>query len=127
MKRSTKRPHRRAKTPRQLLRARLDRLAREATFRRDKVCQRCGGEKPLQWCHVHTRAIISLRHDLDNCLVLCAGDHLWWHQHPLEAIIWFCDKFPERAKRLAIRRQVKTKPDLKAIEVYLKELLKEET
>jgi 5-methylcytosine-specific restriction endonuclease McrA len=94
----------------------LDALARERTFERDGYkCIRCGSTSHLQWCHVITRGILSLRWDMDNSFCGCAGCHLFWHKHPLEAVGWFEDKFPERAKHLLEVRRMKITVDLKEL------------
>lgn len=100
----------------------LDSLARDATFARDGYkCQRCGKSVGIQWCHVHSRRYLSTRHDLDNCLTLCAGDHLWWHHRPVEAVGWWQETWPQRATRLALVRQTGRKVDLAALKLYLTE------
>ena len=98
----------------------LDALCREIVFLRDRHrCQRCRSTTRLQWCHVHTRRIRSLRWVLVNSLLLCAGCHLHWHHHPLEASRWFLENFPERAETLAYLRQEKQKVDLELTRLYL--------
>lgn len=98
----------------------LDALCREVVFLRDQHrCCRCHRTTRLQWCHVHTRRIRSLRWRLENSLLLCAGCHLWWHHHPLESAGWFEDTYPEEAETLSLLRQTKQKPDLAAIRLYL--------
>jgi hypothetical protein len=115
----------RATSPRKALIKRLDALARQATFARDgNACIRCGKRERLQLAHVHTRAQLSLRHDLDNLMTLCAGDHLWWHHHPSDAVTWWADKYPERALRLGVLRRTAHKPDLAATELYLRAALR---
>lgn len=83
----------------------LDQLCRTVTFARDgHACCRCGVRDPLHWCHVNTRAVLSLRWNLDNVLALCAGCHLWNHHHPTAFSEWWTEKYPERAQRLALWR-----------------------
>ena len=79
----------------------LDALCREVVLARDKVCQKCGGSKVLQWSHVHGRRNKHLRWDPDNSKMLCFRCHFYfWHKEPLQAQEWFETKFPERAARL---------------------------
>lgn len=127
----------------------LDHLARRLVFKRDGyACVRCGkactqelherGDRTIyvgiQWCHVHTRRIRSLKWDPDNALTLCPGCHLWWHGHVPEsadpfaddehrydsAMEWFKRKYPERSARLAMRLQTPSHPDYGAIYVWLR-------
>lgn len=68
----------------------LDRLAREVALARDGGrCRRCGTERGLQWCHVYTRGIRSMRWDLDNSFIACMGCHRWWHDRPVDAAAWW--------------------------------------
>jgi len=100
--------------------AALDRLCREVVMRRDQGrCAWCGKTGNLQWAHVHTRRIHSLRWRLENSMMLCAGHHLHWHQHPMEAATWWSQTYPDRMKALTFMRSTKQKPDLAAIRLYL--------
>jgi len=108
-------------TARRTLIAEIDALARRATFERAKRgCERCGTRDRLQWHHVFSRAIVSLRWDLDNLLCLCSGCHLWWHHNPLEAAAWFT-KYAgaDRCKRLHLARHTIRKTDLLALRLML--------
>lgn len=102
----------------------LDKLCRELVFRRDGYrCVKCGKATNLQWSHVYTRRLLSLRWDPDNSKTLCGGCHLWWGQNPMDAAAWFIASYPSRALRLRMKRQSKHKVDMKAIEVWLKQEL----
>lgn len=101
----------------------LDRLCREVVFLRDgDRCRRCGSGQKLQWCHVYTRAIRSLRWDLDNSFCGCAGCHLWWHHKPTEAVEWWRSVVGEQTfatLRLRAGRPRKVEPTL--IGLYLEQ------
>lgn len=104
--------------------AALDRLCKEVVFLRDKAtCQRCGTTSgKLDWAHVHTRRIKALRWDLNNSLALCAKDHFWWHQFPLEGARWFMEYFPARADALRDRSAWAVKPNIEEIRAGLMEI-----
>lgn len=114
----------RRKSKKQVRTTMLDRLAREVVFKRDGKCVRCGSREHLQWCHVYSRRYHSVRWDLDNSFVGCAGCHLFWHHQPLEAARWFATAYPERANRLRLRMQTPSKPDKEAIRLALEAELK---
>jgi hypothetical protein len=99
----------------------LDDLCRRLIFLRDRnTCQKCGKRERLQWCHVTTRGIHSLRWVPENSLILCAGHHLWWHREPLAAVSWWKDKYPKRAERVNLLRcQIRPKLDKVAMRLWL--------
>jgi 5-methylcytosine-specific restriction endonuclease McrA len=97
----------------------MDEAARAIVFDRDSGCVHCGKATNLQWAHVYTRRILSMRWDWDNSMVLCAGCHLWWHHEPAEAVAWWTAKYPLRAERLRLRRHTASRVDLKAIALSL--------
>lgn len=100
----------------------LDTLCRRLIWHRDQGhCQRCRVSQRLQWCHIHTRAIKSMRWRPENSLLLCAGCHLWWHHHPTEAVAWFTEAFPANAVKLRIMRINGGKVDRPATKLWLKE------
>lgn len=103
--------------------AALDKLCREVVFLRDRAtCQRCGTQGgKLDWAHIHTRRTKAIRWDLNNSLVLCAKDHFWWHDHPLDAARWFMEKFAARAGALSDRSSWGVKPDTDEIRAGLLE------
>lgn len=95
-------------------------MCREVVLLRDRHrCAWCGKTSNIQWCHVHSRRVYSLRWDIRNSVVLCAGCHLRWHAHPLEGATWFYQTYPARHHDLVMLRQTKQKPDLAAIRLYL--------
>jgi 5-methylcytosine-specific restriction endonuclease McrA len=104
----------------------LDSLCRQYVFMRDRfLCVKClhltkrrNGDR-LQFCHVYTRAIHSLRWDPENSMVLCSGHHLWWHREPAAAIKWWSELYPERERRLELLRQTPRKIDRVAIRMWL--------
>ena len=98
----------------------LDALARKAVFERDgHACARCGATERLQWCHVYSRRYHSMRWEMDNSFVGCAGCHLRWHHRPLEAVEWYRGKYPERFARLLLRAGTPSKVDREAVKLYL--------
>jgi len=101
----------------------LDRLARLATFQRaGHRCEKCGTRDRLQWHHVYSRRIQSLRWDLDNLVVLCAGDHLHWHHNPMNAVEWFQGYAePARLERLRLKRMTPRRTDLAGLRLLLQQ------
>ena len=100
----------------------LDDLCRRYVFLRDRnTCQKCGTRDRLQWAHVHTRGVHSLRWEPDNSLALCQGDHYHGHLHPTEFAAWFAEKFPKRAARLTLLRQTKRKVDRVGMRLWLEQ------
>lgn len=59
-------------------------------------CGRDGRQVQLQCSHVVSRKYLKLRWDENNANALCAGCHMRWHSHPIEAIEWFKSKYPAR-------------------------------
>jgi predicted restriction endonuclease len=105
----------------------LDKTARECVLNRaGHRCEKCGKGERLQWHHVYTRAILSLRWDMDNLVCLCAGCHLWWHHNPLDAAAWFESKVgAARVSRLKLSRLTRTKQDLRGVLIGLEALARE--
>lgn len=101
----------------------LDALCRRLVveLRDNNTCQRCGANERIQWAHIHTRRVKSLRWRAENSLALCAGCHLHWHHHPLEAVQEFCAKFPTRASLLHMVRSVPQKINRDAIKLWLEQ------
>ena len=98
---------------------RLDERCRAIIFARDPACCRCGRSENGQWCHILSRRYHSARWRLENSLRLCAGCHLWWHHQPLQAVRWFEQKYPDRAKVLHGITTFPQKVDLKLEHAYL--------
>ena len=58
------------------------------------ACERCGrSDGALEWHHVITRRVRSLRWDPMNALALCLSCHRWWHAHPKLALEWFVERY----------------------------------
>jgi len=116
---------RRSPSPRAKLMRECDALAREWTFGRDRDrCVRTGATSRLQWCHVRSRRYLSMRWHPANMLTLSAGAHLWWHHNPLEAVRWFEQTYPERAKILSMIAMSKNKIDLHGTKLWLESELR---
>lgn len=113
------------------LKNKLDTLCRIVIkLRDDYTCQRCGSPcsgRGCHWSHIYSRKAYSMRWDLLNSLVLCAGCHQWYHSNPLSGREWFEQKFPARLAYWVqlidngfgslVPRNVRRRP------VYVKEML----
>jgi len=76
------------------LKKKCDSQCFENLLRRDKRCQRCRKTTTLVPSHCYgKKAYPTLRHDLLNLLLLCDECHKWWHAHPIDAWIWFKEKW----------------------------------
>jgi 5-methylcytosine-specific restriction endonuclease McrA len=51
-------------------------------------CQKCGSYQQLQWCHVYSRKLLSVRWDLKNTFCLCTSCHSKFHDRPTELTEW---------------------------------------
>jgi len=102
----------------------LDKLFSKFIRLRDKVCQRCGGTN-IACAHFHGRAKKSVRWDEDNACGLCFGCHIYLDSHPIEKIEFFQWRLGDRYDLLNARANQPGKPDKGAIELYLKEKIKE--
>ena len=122
------------KSPRAKLYKILDDLCREIVRKRDNnTCQKCG--KPVKGQNSHPshvygkKAYPHMRHDLQNVKILCYYCHRqWWHRQPIEAYLWFKEKFPERYDYLQKRKQVidtLSIPDLEDLVEIYKDYIKE--
>jgi len=118
---------------------------RRRAIQRCGGCERCGTIKPdltredgstfpgwmsLQCSHFHGRTKKSVRFDPDNAAGLCAGCHMYLEHNPLAHYEWFKEYLIETAgaqafEYLNIRAQTPQKVDKEAINVYIKQLLKE--
>lgn len=89
------------KLSRTSLKAKCDKLA--SLYYREKTpyCEaaglddiQCGGG--LQWCHIFGRAILHMRYEPFNNLIMCAGHHRWYGLHPIEWTRMLEQHYPER-------------------------------
>ena len=78
--------------PKKTLRVKADTLCSQLA-RSIKVCEakgqdgiKCKGD--LQWCHLETRAIISLRYDRRNWTTWCSAHHWFYDLHPIAKSEW---------------------------------------
>ena len=92
-------------------------------------CERCGHWAEfgrLQCSHFFGRAKKSVRYDEENAAGLCFGCHQYLGSHPFEHTVWFQERLGEdRFLLLRARADTPCKPDREAIELYLKEKIKE--
>ena len=69
------------------------------------LCERCGGSGALEWHHVISRRVRTLRWRPENAVALCLPCHRWWHSGPRAALAWFVAQFgPERLAMLRALR-----------------------
>jgi len=82
----------------------LDKLWSKEIHERDIYCQVCGDSKNLNAHHIVGRRNRTLRWDLDNGILLCAGCHTFRtksaHQNPRWFQEWFASEFPNRDAHL---------------------------
>lgn len=91
-------------------------------------CEYCGtykGFKYLQCSHFHGRRSKATRWHEDNCAALCFACHQKLGEDPLLHTEWFKKRLGEKFEALKIQARTIYKPDLKAIELYLKKRLEE--
>lgn len=90
-------------------------------IRDQNTCQMCGKtieQTRIEWAHVVTRNAKSLIFVPWNSLALCGprinstSCHNWWHTNPVQANLWWADKFPDRAEKLTIWRHDRHKPKI---------------
>lgn len=102
-----------AKTERQKIVAKLDKItAQVIKLRDDYTCQKCGGKPKPQgchWAHIYSRTSQKMRWDLLNSFVLCNGCHRFWHANPIDAENWLKNKFPARYSYLQNIRRMPTR------------------
>ena len=92
-------------------RKKLEKKCRELIIERDNsTCQHCG--KAVEGVNCHVSHIVPrsysyrLAFDLSNLMVKCFRCHInWWHKNPVEAGLWFKDKFPDRYEYLERRKE----------------------
>ena len=90
------------------------------------MCVRCGRHSPspedvdegLQWCHIISRSMKTIRWSLKNCLCLCAGCHFWGHKYPIDFGIWLIKSFGEEWY-YGLKQTPKKKAFFDEIEKYL--------
>lgn len=108
----------------------LDKLASEYVRKRSKgYCERCGtyyGWKKLQACHMFTRRKKSTRYNPDNMVALDFGCHSYLDSNPIEKIEFFTKRLGEdKFLLLQLQAHRPEKPDIEAVTIYLKSLLRE--
>jgi hypothetical protein len=85
------------------------------------ICQRCGKSKfdgyRIEWCHVMSRSHKSIQWQPWNTLALCGPSgfqqtcHFWFDRGDRKAArLWWAEKWPERAQKLAIHRATDAAP-----------------
>ena len=84
---------RKKKTARQQLERQLDAVVREIVLRRDGRCVVCGKTTNLQCGHLITRTKRSVRWDLKNCNVQCAGCNFYHEHNPHPYVNWFIGRY----------------------------------
>jgi hypothetical protein len=85
----------------------------------------CGG--PLQGAHILRKGgmYISLRHELDNVVVMCRNHHLFWAHVDEHAFYeWIEQIFPGRIARLKESALHRRKIDLRELTCVLKDIYK---
>lgn len=89
------------KLSRTALKAKCDKLASAYYRNLTPYCEAagldsisCGGG--LQWCHIFGRAILHMRYEPYNNLIMCAGHHRWYGLHPIEWTRMLEKHYPER-------------------------------
>ena len=77
----------------------------EAKIRDNHICQKCG--KRVEGQNAHGSHILNegayplMSAEKYNILTFCYYCHInWWHKNPLEASVWFNDKWPGRYDEL---------------------------
>ena len=98
-------------------------------------CQRCKtpkqSYKEIQTCHIHSRRKHTVRWDIRNAFGGCGGCHMYLDSH-IDAKKEFARQLlgEEEYERLYVLAEMTTKTspvDYNLTELYLKELLKQET
>lgn len=119
---------RRKKTERQKAIKRLDALAKEVVFARDKCrCVKCGKSTTLAPAHIFSRRNFSVRWDTDNIICLCYRHHIHWaHKEPILFTEWVKEHLGEKKyNQLRLRANTPVRgQDLKLVEIYLQNELK---
>lgn len=98
------------KTPLRKAKEKLMKIVKNRVYTRDfDTCQWCGlmvSGSNRQASHVIAVSQgNALAFDETNLKVLCYHCHQIWHKSPLDAMVWFKAKFPERYEYLMEHRQ----------------------
>lgn len=101
---------------------------RKRAIQRVHGCERClegkTDYKQLQCSHFMGRNRKTVRWDEDNACGLCAGCHMHLTSHPLEHVEFMRQQLGDKLN-LLLARSKGGKPDKQAIELYLKEKIRE--
>ena len=106
----------------------LDQLFSEYIRKRDNyTCQRCGVKsKNVQCAHFIGRRNQNCRFNEQNATTLCFACHFYFHANPLIFVEWTKKRLGEKDFNfLLVQERIITKPDKRAIEIYLKAKLAE--
>jgi hypothetical protein len=117
------------------LKERNDSLARQLNkITKGNKCERCpksGEHYALEWAHIKTRSILSMRWVLLNCLLFCKECHEWSHKNEKKRDEWIEEKFPGRLKALQIMKNGRSATmdyiQMKKWNKILKDQIQEET
>ena len=97
-------------------------------LRQGMIPMQCGGG--LQGAHILRKGgkYHSIRHELDNVVVMCRNHHMFWaHTHELEFYEWIEEVYPGRIAMLReTARAPKRKVDLKELICVLKDIARKE-
>ena len=79
---------------------------------RDQKCLVCGSKDYLAAHHFIGRTAKSVRLELDNGITLCPSHHVFnndfsAHRTPKDFKMWFKEKYPERAKSMEMKSQIR--------------------
>ncbi len=114
---------RKKKTARQQLERQLDAIVREIVLKRDGRCVVCGKVTNLQCGHLITRTKRSVRWDLKNCNVQCAGCNFYHEHNPHPYTNWFINRYGlEEYQRLFAKSEAIGKYTIDELETMLFEL-----
>lgn len=104
------------KIPISKLKAKADALASAYYRALTPYCQaeaalgmRCGGN--LQWCHLFSRAILHMRYEPYNNIIMCQGHHFRFTHNPIEWTRFLEAKFPNKLQEAEANRNKFGKPD----------------
>ena len=100
----------RKKTERTKIKEELILLAKLIAKTRDRYkCQRCGST-PYNTSKIQGSHVIAVSQDLrlafdpENIKAMCGQCHMWWHENVMDAYEWFAEQFPNRWKRIQLKR-----------------------